>query len=106
MNGKLIIRANLPAWGDQIELRAAYDSGAASLGVIQPVKVEQMEEGSYIAPFLLLKRDCAQQLMDELWGCGLRPSEGSGSAGALAATERHLEDMRSLVFKTPPKERK
>ena len=32
----------------------------------------------------------AQSLMDQLWSCGLRPSEGSGSAGALAATQRHL----------------
>jgi hypothetical protein len=31
--------------------------------------------------------------------CGLRPSEGTGSAGALAATERHLKDMQRLVFK-------
>jgi len=36
--------------------------------------------------------------MDELWQCGLRPSEGSGSAGSLAATERHLADMRKLAF--------
>jgi hypothetical protein len=45
----------------------------------------------------------AQKLMDDLWDCGIRPSEGSGSAGAMAATERHLEDMRSLVFKTTKK---
>ena len=31
--------------------------------------------------------------------CGIRPSEGSGSAGSLAATERHLHDMRALVFR-------
>jgi hypothetical protein len=36
--------------------------------------------------------------MDQLWQCGLRPSEGTGSAGSLAATQRHLEDMRALVF--------
>ena len=40
----------------------------------------------------------AQQLMDELYAAGVRPSEGQGSAGAMKATERHLEDMRSLVF--------
>lgn len=40
----------------------------------------------------------AQELMDSLWQCGLRPSEGSGSAGALAATERHLADMRQIAF--------
>lgn len=43
----------------------------------------------------------AQELMDRLWQAGYRPAEGKGSAGALAATERHLEDMRRLVFETP-----
>jgi hypothetical protein len=42
----------------------------------------------------------AQAFMDELWRVGFRPTEGSGSAGSLAATERHLNDMRALVFKT------
>jgi hypothetical protein len=44
--------------------------------------------------------DCteAQVLMDTLYDCGIRPSEGNGSAGAMRATERHLEDMRKLVF--------
>jgi hypothetical protein len=36
--------------------------------------------------------------MDELWHAGIRPTEGAGSAGAMAATQRHLEDMRTLVF--------
>lgn len=39
----------------------------------------------------------AQRLMDELWKCGLRPKEGTGSAGAMAATERHLADLQKLV---------
>lgn len=45
-----------------------------------------------------LRNEDAQELMDELWSAGLRPTEGSGSAGALSATQRHLEDMRTLVF--------
>jgi len=43
-----------------------------------------------------LSRQTAQELMDSLWDCGLRPSEGSGSAGALAATERHLKDVQDF----------
>ena len=42
----------------------------------------------------------AQQFMDELWRVGVRPTAGAGSVGQLAATERHLEDMRTLVFKS------
>jgi len=41
----------------------------------------------------------AQLLMDELWNCGIRPSEGSGSAGSLKKTEDHLKDMRKIVSK-------
>jgi hypothetical protein len=40
-----------------------------------------------------------QKLMDDLWDCGLRPSEGTGSAGALAAVEKHLGDMRKIAGK-------
>lgn len=52
-------------------------------------------------PTVQLEKHAAQKLMDDLWDCGLRPSEGSGSAGQLAAVERHLEDMRKLLSKVP-----
>ncbi len=48
-------------------------------------------------PDILLSAESAQQLMDELWHVALRPSEGSGSAGSLAATQRHLGDMRAIA---------
>lgn len=49
-------------------------------------------------PTFRLRIEQAQRLMDELWNCGLRPSEGTGSAGALAATQKHLNDMRQIAF--------
>lgn len=52
-----------------------------------------------IEPSFKMSYEDAQRFMDDLWECGLRPSEGTGSAGALAATQKHLEDMRKLVFK-------
>jgi hypothetical protein len=40
-----------------------------------------------------------QQLMDGLWQAGFRPStEHHGTTGQLAATEKHLDDMRALAF--------
>ena len=60
--------------------------------------------GVEYAPTFTCATEEAQQMMDELWRCGLRPTEGSGSAGSLAATERHLEDMRRLVFESRTKE--
>lgn len=52
-----------------------------------------------IDPLVRLDMAAAQELIDELWACGLRPTEGSGSAGSLAATERHLQDMRLIALK-------
>lgn len=49
------------------------------------------------APLTLLPSQ-AQELMDCLWQCGLRPTEGTGSAGSLAATERHLKDMQRIAM--------
>lgn len=62
--------------------------------------MKQEDEGSIREPTFSLRDEQAQQFMDELWRVGFRPSEGSGSSGSLAATERHLEDMRTIVFKT------
>lgn len=54
--------------------------------------------GATQQPAIWLRVEDAQLLMDELWACGLRPSEGTGSAGSLRATEKHLADMQKLVF--------
>lgn len=67
--------------------------------VAQPVTVvERRDHSSRIEPAICLNDTAAQMLMDQLWNCGIRPSEGSGSAGALAATQKHLEDMRQIAF--------
>ncbi len=49
-------------------------------------------------PTFRLDTEESQQLMDRLWDIGFRPSEGTGSAGAMAAVERHLKDLQKLVF--------
>jgi hypothetical protein len=49
-------------------------------------------------PPIVLPIEGAQALMDSLWDCGIRPTEGSGSAGSFAAQGAHLADMQRLVF--------
>ena len=66
--------------------------------VAEPLKMRPIEDGVACDETLSIGITAAQQLIDELWVCGLRPSEGTGSAGALAATQKHLEDMRTMVF--------
>lgn len=95
----LRIAAQLKPWGRSVALLIGrYDAGVFS--VAKPVEfVKTDENDAYdVEPALSLPMESAQQLMDELWRCGLRPSEGSGSSGSLAATERHLGDMRALAF--------
>lgn len=68
--------------------------------VAAQIELVPYEVGTLAQPMMRLGIQEAQQLMDELWQCGLRPTEGAGSAGSLAATQRHLDDMRAIVFKT------
>ncbi len=73
-------------------------SGVKNL--VQATKFEKVEgDGLAVKPTARMDAQSAQRLMDQLWNCGLRPSEGTGSAGAMQAVQRHLEDMRTLVFK-------
>jgi len=66
--------------------------------IARHVTFEKREQGQLSPPLMSLQMNDAQRLMDALWDCGLRPTEGSGSAGSLAATEKHLSDMRKLAF--------
>jgi hypothetical protein len=84
-------------WSDSLALYIGQRT-ARGMAVAQPVTLTELEPGVLSEPAARITNDSAQQLMDELWRCGLRPSEGSGSAGALAATERHLQDLRALTF--------
>lgn len=69
-------------------------------GIVKPADCvfTRQEQYTVTEPTLRLESNQAQTLMDDLWQAGYRPSEGTGSAGSLNATERHLEDMRKLVF--------
>lgn len=66
--------------------------------VAQPIELKPLQPGLTAEPTLTLSGDAAQRLMDELWNIGIRPTEGTGSAGSLAATERHLADMRRIAL--------
>lgn len=71
--------------------------GRAAVG--RSITMQTIEEGeAYGEPTFALRPDEAQAMIDELWRVGLRPTEGTGSAGSLAATERHLKDMQAIAM--------
>ncbi len=96
------IRACNTSWNRHVDLLVYYRIGdkVFDLRELEPEDFKEIPAGLREPTAAVLDKIAAQQLMDDLWQCGIRPSEGSGSAGALAATERHLADMRKLVFET------
>lgn len=74
-------------------------AGPITMRTVEPEELAREDT----PPSFSLRMDAAQQLMDGLWKCGLRPSEGSGSAGALRATEAHLADMQKIVWEILPR---
>lgn len=63
-----------------------------------PATLERMEDGEFFGePALRVRPEHAQQLMDQLWDIGFRPTQGQQSEGQFAAQGRHLADMRALV---------
>lgn len=96
------IHATIFEWGDTVGLHIIEEMPNGNRYIAGPVACAQRIDDDYAVQLpasvtLNQRRGEAQQLMDELWRIGLRPTEGSGSAGSLAATQEHLKDMRALV---------
>ena len=91
------IRAISAPWYDGVEFLIRDNSSDGTIAIVAEMKMTAVEPNMAQPPTGRISRQAAQVLMDDLWAAGLRPSEGSGSAGSLRATERHLEDMRRIV---------
>jgi len=89
----LQLRAYAVPWQAGIEFLLRDGNATA-----EPIVMKERVVGEMLRPAFVIDMAMAQVLIDDLWNAGLRPTEGSGSAGALAATQKHLEDMRKLVF--------
>jgi hypothetical protein len=85
-------------WNDLVSLLFYVRYPDGGVAVAQPLTLVPHAEGQAYEPTVRLEREIAQVMIDRLWDCGLRPSEGTGSAGSLAATQKHLEDMRAIAF--------
>ena len=76
-----------------------YDIPSRKVFVCTELKWSEMEEGLiYPQSPVTIDRSEGQELMDTLWTCGIRPTEGAGTAGSMRAVENHLKDMQKIVF--------
>ena len=85
----------------EVDIYSKLDEGGRDIAAASPLEMKVLTEEerlTYQGPTFTMPEHTAQKLMDDLWDCGLRPSEGTGSAGALAATQKHLEDLKRIAF--------
>lgn len=94
------VDADRVPWIGRVRLWLTYHNGE-TWRILETSDKDFDMPGEEPDPTAIIPEGAAQQLIDALWRAGLRPSEGTGSAGALAATQKHLDDMRRLVFDAP-----
>jgi len=98
MKDTLQVRAQNQPWRKGISI-AVFDNNANAEPIIMK-ELTEYEKNCEIPPLLTITNTQAQTLMDDLWHCGIRPTEGTGSAGSLKATQDHLSDMKEIANKT------
>ena len=96
---RLEVRAERDIMRQGVSLYFFHYTPADTIVLAEPMIMSEVDEGVACRPTMTMQHEDAQLLMDELWRCGLRPTEGTGSAGAMAAVEKHLADMRKIAFK-------
>ncbi len=93
------IRAQTQAWSWGIGLFIVSNDGNKPVRV-KEIVMEAVDPDAHIScePSFTIEKNVAQVLMDDLWNCGVRPTDGAGTAGSMRATEKHLDDMRKIAF--------
>ncbi len=94
----IVLRAEKSPWAHVVEFVLMEIDGDLVRAVSEPVVMRKVEPCEAVThrPMVTLRGPEAQLLMDDLWRAGIRPSEGTGSAGQLAAVQSHLQHMRHV----------
>lgn len=74
------------------------DVGRSAIGKRAKITWVDHKEGQYAEPTFVMTREKVQAMFNRLWDMGYRPNDRTGSAGHIEAINKHLEDMRTLVF--------
>ncbi len=85
-------------WSEHVNFLLLHKVSDKPRAICEPLQFHEVPDGTPIEPTFRLYGPEAQELMDALWNCGLRPTQGKQSEGQLQAVERHLADMRTIAF--------
>lgn len=101
LSPKTILRLRPGAiFDDQIQLFMAQRFEDGRIAVAMPLTMKIIDPSEVVQsdlPLFSFDPTTAQRLMNELWHLGIRPTEGHGSTGQLAATEKHLNHLERLL---------
>jgi len=99
MNG-LRINAGLNWAMDVIDLHLFERHGDGKLTVCSSIEMTTVEAGTGIIPPyepIHLSRAAAQELIDQLWAIGVRPTDGRESSAVVSAKDEHIKDLRLVL---------
>ena len=97
MRDKFIIQAiHSNAMTRRIMLIGGIQHPNGQYSAFQPLVAQKIDDGSFVPPFLEIDHDAAQQLFDELYSMGIRPTHEQ--AQPEKARDAHIEDLRKLAF--------
>lgn len=93
------MRAQEVSFGDQIEIFyfSSIEDGKRQVPKLVETKIVEPEIG--IQPVFTISKKQAQQFMDDLYRCGIRPTESIGTQGEKDAMKDHLKSMKEVYEK-------
>lgn len=107
MNSKVNIRAMVDIFNDDgiklyFRMRTYEDGAMPYTSIPEPITFRHITDKERHTidqqPTVIITPESAQELMNQLWELNIRPAQAKGSVGQLDAVNKHLEDMRRLVF--------
>lgn len=63
------------------------------------IKMEPYAKGTIVSPLMTISGDMAQQLCDNLWRLGYRPSRAQDASPVIEAKQQHIDDLRAVLGK-------
>jgi hypothetical protein len=92
------IRLHRPDFRNVLDVYIKAEIVGLKQSYAKSLTFEDVPDNVLVLPCMSLDAEGAQRLMDDLWHCGVRPTEGTGSAGSLKATQNHLADLKKILF--------
>lgn len=78
-------------------VRVSAKNSSGGVFVAEPLAFREYQTGDISPPTLKIDRQECQELLNELWMHGFRPTTGEIDGREIGAVNRHLSDMRKLV---------